>query len=159
MRMWVWSLALLSELRIRCCRELWCRSKTQFGSQVSWLWCRPVAVAPTGPLAWEPPYALGAALKRQKDQKYKNKKILKRQMSLNGSEGSWRPNRGWIWRMKTLLRGWLELNFQGSSICWRSVGKSFSAATAASGHWNPHMCKSYSSGLLGSKDARNDSGP
>ena len=22
-----------------------------------WLWCRPAAVAPTGPLAWEPPYA------------------------------------------------------------------------------------------------------
>ena len=31
-----------------------------------WLWCRPAAVAPIGPLAWEPPYAVGAALKRQK---------------------------------------------------------------------------------------------
>ena len=28
-----------------------------------WLWCRLVATAPIGPLAWEPPYALGAALK------------------------------------------------------------------------------------------------
>ena len=28
-----------------------------------WLWCRPAAVAPIGPLAWEPPYATGAALK------------------------------------------------------------------------------------------------
>ena len=27
-----------------------------------WLWRRPVATAPTGPLAWEPPYAAGAAL-------------------------------------------------------------------------------------------------
>ena len=26
-----------------------------------WLWCRPVATAPIGPLAWEPPYAAGAA--------------------------------------------------------------------------------------------------
>ena len=26
-----------------------------------WLWCRPVATAPIGPLAWEPPYAEGAA--------------------------------------------------------------------------------------------------
>ena len=26
-----------------------------------WLWCRPAAVAPIGPLAWEPPYATGAA--------------------------------------------------------------------------------------------------
>ena len=31
-----------------------------------WLWWRPVAAAPIGPLAWEPPCAAGAALKRQK---------------------------------------------------------------------------------------------
>ena len=36
-----------------------------------WLWCRPAVVAPIGPLAWEPPYAAGASLKRQKDQKKK----------------------------------------------------------------------------------------
>ena len=29
-----------------------------------WLWCRPAAVAPIGPLAWELPYASGAALKK-----------------------------------------------------------------------------------------------
>ena len=29
-----------------------------------WLWRRPVATAPIGPLAWEPPYASGVALKR-----------------------------------------------------------------------------------------------
>ena len=38
-----------------------------------WLWCRPAAVAPIQPLAWELPYAEGAALKRQK----KKKKELK----------------------------------------------------------------------------------
>ena len=27
------------------------------------LWHRPAAVAPIGPLAWEPPYVVGAALK------------------------------------------------------------------------------------------------
>ena len=27
-----------------------------------WLWCRLAAVAPIRPLAWEPPYAVGAAL-------------------------------------------------------------------------------------------------
>ena len=26
-----------------------------------WLWGRPVAMAPIRPLAWEPPYAAGAA--------------------------------------------------------------------------------------------------
>ena len=31
-----------------------------------WLWCRLVATAPIGPLAWEPPYAMGVALKSQK---------------------------------------------------------------------------------------------
>ena len=31
-----------------------------------WLWCRLVATAPIGPLAWEPPYAAGAALKQKK---------------------------------------------------------------------------------------------
>ena len=33
-----------------------------------WLWCRPAAVAWIQPLAWEPPYATAAALKRQKKQ-------------------------------------------------------------------------------------------
>ena len=33
------------------------------GLALLWLWCRPAAVAPIGPLAWEPPYAMGAALK------------------------------------------------------------------------------------------------
>ena len=32
-----------------------------------WLWHRLAAVALIRPLAWEPPYAEGVALKRQKD--------------------------------------------------------------------------------------------
>ena len=36
-----------------------------------WLWHRPVATALVRPLAWEPPYAAGAAL-----EKTKKKKIL-----------------------------------------------------------------------------------
>ena len=39
-----------------------------------WLWCRLAAAAPFGPLAWEPPYAAGVALKGQKD-KEKKKRI------------------------------------------------------------------------------------
>ena len=34
-----------------------------------WLRRRPVAVAPIRPLAWEPPNAMGVALKRQKQKK------------------------------------------------------------------------------------------
>ena len=30
------------------------------------LWCRLAATAQIGPLTWEPPYAVGAALKRKK---------------------------------------------------------------------------------------------
>ena len=39
------------------------------------LWSRTVAVVPIGPLAWEPPYTAGSALKRQKYQKKKKKQI------------------------------------------------------------------------------------
>ena len=31
-----------------------------------WLWCRLAATAPIPPIAWEPPYATGVALKRKK---------------------------------------------------------------------------------------------
>ena len=33
------------------------------------LWRRPAGVAPIGPLSWEPPYAVGAALKTKKKKK------------------------------------------------------------------------------------------
>ena len=49
-----------------------------------WLWCRPVVAAPIPPLAWEPPYDTGVALKgkkkKQKSQtlrgKWQNKNAL-----------------------------------------------------------------------------------
>ena len=56
MRTWVRSLALLSGLRTPCC----------CGCGV-----RPAAAAPIRPLAWELPYAAGAALKREKKKKKK----------------------------------------------------------------------------------------
>ena len=52
-RMWVWSPALLSGVRIWLCWELWCRS---------------AAAAPIRPRAWELPYATGAVLKKQNKQ-------------------------------------------------------------------------------------------
>ena len=53
------SLASISRLRIQHCRELW---------------CRPAAVAPIRPLAWEFPYAAGEALKRQRTKKKREEK-------------------------------------------------------------------------------------
>ena len=45
-----------------------------------WLWWRPVATDLIGPLAWEPPYAMGAALKeKDKKQKTNKKKTTKYQ--------------------------------------------------------------------------------
>ena len=46
-----------------------------------WLWRRPVATAPIGPLAWELPHASGAALEKAKRQTKQNKTEVKRQKS------------------------------------------------------------------------------
>ena len=37
------------------------------------VWCRPEATAPIRPLAWEPPYVMGEALKNQQQQQQKTK--------------------------------------------------------------------------------------
>ena len=43
-----------------------------------WLWCRPSAVALIHPLAWERPYATGAALKsKTKQQQQQKEKYIK----------------------------------------------------------------------------------
>ena len=47
--------------------------------EVLWLWHRLAATAPIRPLAWEPPYASGAALKKAKRQKGKKKKKRERE--------------------------------------------------------------------------------
>ena len=44
-----------------------------------WLWHRPAAIAPIRPLAWEPPYAAGAAQEMAKRQEKKKKKNPKNQ--------------------------------------------------------------------------------
>ena len=41
-----------------------------------WLWCRPAAGAPMRALGWEPPYAAGAAQKRQKAKKKKERMYI-----------------------------------------------------------------------------------
>ena len=42
-----------------------------------WLWHRLAATGPIRPLAWEPPYAVGAVLEKAKRQKKKKKKKKK----------------------------------------------------------------------------------
>ena len=70
MRMSVQSFASLSGLRIWHCCELWCIGHRHvLDPELLWLWCRLMAMAPVGPLAWERPSAICAALKRQKTKK------------------------------------------------------------------------------------------
>ena len=90
MRTQVRSLASLSGLRIQCCPELCCRSKTWLGSPWLWLQCSPAATAPIWPLAREPPlkkknYLLILGAKRGRgDKKAKNYFILRNLFSKNG---------------------------------------------------------------------------
>ena len=70
MRTWVQSLASLSGLRIWHCRELWYRLQMWLRSGVA----VALATALIRPLAWEPPYAVGAAQEIAKRQKKKKKK-------------------------------------------------------------------------------------
>ena len=49
-----------------------CRRRSD--PELLWLWCRPAATALIQPLAWEPPYAIGAAKEKAKRQKKKKGK-------------------------------------------------------------------------------------
>ena len=77
-----------------------------------WLWCRPEATAPVGPLDWEPPYAAGAALKskkRKKDNKENRllmqildrKRPLADQREMGPVKFSGRPRPGALWSVLT----------------------------------------------------------
>ena len=77
MRLRVLSLALLSGLSIWCCRGYGVGRRHGSDPALLWLWRRLAATAPIRPLAWELPYAVGAAqemAKRPKTNK-KNKNI------------------------------------------------------------------------------------
>ena len=56
-----------------------------------WLWCRSVATVLIGPLAWEHPYAVGEALKRQKKKKEKEKKERKKVSQFGGQRENFSP--------------------------------------------------------------------
>ena len=77
MRLQVRPLAFLSGLRSQCCCELWCRLQTRLGSGIAVALGLPAAIAQIRPLAWEPAYAAGAALKKIKEKKKKTRQICK----------------------------------------------------------------------------------
>ena len=59
-----------------------------------WLWCRPAAAALLTPLAWEPLYALGAAIEKAKRQKKKKRKEKKMSLEILAEQ-----NFAELWRL------------------------------------------------------------
>ena len=66
MRMQVWSLPRSVGLGAGVALSCGVGGRCALDLALGWLWCRPAATAPIWPLAWEPPHAVGAAIKDQK---------------------------------------------------------------------------------------------
>ena len=87
MRLWARSLPLPSGSRIRVAVSRGVGRRCSLDPTLLWLWCGPVAIAPIRPLAWEPPYALGAALEKAKRQKQNETKSLELVTGKGGDGG------------------------------------------------------------------------
>ena len=72
MRLSVQYLALLSGLRSHVAVSCDVGHRHGLDPALPWLWRRLAVAAPIQPLAWEPPYAAGAALKKRQKSKKKN---------------------------------------------------------------------------------------
>ena len=72
-----------------------------------WLWCRPAAVAQILPLAWEPPYTMGAGLKSEKENE--------KDSLWKASEGPWERSREstvyWLKNMRSVPKSAVSLKF------------------------------------------------
>ena len=80
---------------------------------VLWLWCKPAATALVQPLAWEPQYAAGAALKKTKKKKKKKEKekIKKKKENKAGCDihHFYPSSLGWdlvTWHYATVSEAW-----------------------------------------------------
>ena len=107
-------LASLSEFKIQCCSELWCRLQTQLEFAVA------VAVAQAGGHSsnstWELPYATGTALKRHTHNKTQIRPGL---MHATGPlEVHWSPGRHWTFLSRGGERGPLDRGLMRVSMAW-----------------------------------------
>ena len=76
-----------------------------------WLWRRPSAVALTGPLAWELPYAAGAALKsKKKKKKSRNREKVSNHHRCGAKKGFLGPERPALGRQVSLRGGGRSLH-------------------------------------------------
>ena len=73
-----------------------------------WLWRRPAAIAPTGPIALEPLYAISAALKSKKRKRKKERRKEGRKEGRKGRKKE-RNNISWVKARKT----WTCQTFKG----------------------------------------------
>ena len=74
------------------CGDAGCRRGSDLALLWLWLCCRPTAVAPVQPLAWEPPYTAGAALKSKNKQTNKNQTNLPKAYNYGLEEWGFEPN-------------------------------------------------------------------
>ena len=82
-----------------------------------WLWRRPAAAAPIRPLAWEPPYASGAAQEMAKRQKKKFKLALWLKTSVKVEFLMWCSGLR-IQHCCSCSIGWLRFDpWPGTSMC------------------------------------------
>ena len=79
MRLRVRSLPFLSGLTIRIAVSCGVGCRRGSDPALLWLWHRLAAAAPIGPLAWEPPYAVGAVQEIAKRRKKKKKDTRKKE--------------------------------------------------------------------------------
>ena len=97
-----------------------------------WLWCRLAATAPTGPLAWEPPYASGSVLKKRERQnktnqtqthKEKNKVDLRKGEMRELGRGFSQPAGAWrgFWNVVGETIAKRECAEKESSNWWRTA--------------------------------------
>ena len=103
MRLWIWSLASRSGLRIWRGCELWCRSQMQLGS------CVAVAMAKAGSCSSDLTPSLGTSICHGEALKKEGKKERRRKEKKRNIHRSWRFLGGpWGWGAKG-LKGWLGL--------------------------------------------------
>ena len=79
-----------------------------------WLWCSLAVIAPIWPLVWEPSYAAGAALKRQKEKKRKERSSTKHKNEPEILETEWTENS---------IEKYIQRNFQEFPL-WHSGNES-----------------------------------
>ena len=84
---WGISVAVSCGVGLRCSSDL----------ALLWLWCRPAAVAPIWPLAWELPYAVGVAALKSKNKTKKSIRVLSDHGLNSGHMGLKFPSEMHVW--------------------------------------------------------------